>query len=456
VSNPTANRSSALAARVAFAGFAIFLLLIVLFIAWRVHLSNRINARIAAIRSSGLPTSPAELNTWIPQIPDSENGALALVRAFTNLHEFTGNASVRFDDLLSSARSNTWTAERLAFARQYVQTNAEALAQIEAALRYKKFRYPVDYSLGAATKIPHLKQIKTAAQLLRIRSTVEIQDASPAWTNSIYLQLKLADTVDSEPGIIGYAVRVAVVRIAAISAQNALDAAPPSPAACRLLRDAFLETTKTNALPQALIGERAIYLPYFRMSRAELQSLATLDEDDNPRTVIGKSFVPFWAIGLFESDLDFYLSTMEKGIEASRSAPPASLQLTNIFNVSATTHRKFYLFSGMLLPSLSKISVRGASAEASAKLAATAFAIEEFRQAKKRLPETLQELTPEFLDAVPLDPFDARPIRYRQLSRGYVLYSVDADAGDDGGKPPPARRKLQDPNTYDQTFIVNR
>jgi hypothetical protein len=456
VSNPNPNRTSVLAARVAFAGFAIFVLLIVLFVAWRVHLNSRINARIAAIRSAGFPTSPVELNTWIPQIPDSENGALPLVRAFTNLHEFTGNASVRFDDLLSSNRSNTWTAERLALARQYVQTNGEALAQIETALRYKKFRYPVDYSFGPATKIPHLKHIKSAAQLLRIRATLQIKDASPAWTNSIFLQLKLADTLDSEPGIIGYAVRIAVVRIAAISAQNALDAAPPSPAACRLLRNAFLQTTKTNTLPQALIGERALYLPYFRMSRAEMQSVATLDEDDNPRKVIGDGFLPLWAIGLFESDLDFYLSTMEKGIETSRSAPPASLQLTNIYNVSATTHRKFYLFSGMLLPSLSKLSIRGASADASAKLAAAAFAIEEFRQTKNRLPETFYELTPEFLDALPIDPFDASPIRYRQLSRGYILYSVDADARDDGGKSPPARRKLKEPNTYDQTFIVDR
>jgi hypothetical protein len=241
-----------------------------------------------------------------------------------------------------------------------------------------------------------------------------------------------------------------------ISAERALNAATPDASACNMLSDAFLETTKTNTLPRALIGERALWAPYFRMSRAEMESVATLDENDNPRQMAGKSFVPFWAIGFFESDLDFYLSTMEKGIEVSRLPAPASLQLTNVFDVSRIARRKLYFFSGALLPSLSKLSLKGASADASAKLAATAFAIEEFRQNNHRLPEGLKDLTPQFMEAVPIDPFDGKPIRYRKLERGYVIYSVDADGRDDGGISPPAHRKARDWNTYDLTFTVDR
>lgn len=426
VSKSPTDRSSITAGRVAVAGIAIFFLLVVLFVPWRVNLNNRINARIAAIRSSGQPTSPVEVNAWVPEVADSENGALALVSAFSNLHEFRGSTSVWFDDLLST----NWNAQQREFARGYVQTNAAALAQIEEALRYEKFRYPVDYSSGPGAKIPHLKQIKTAAQLFRIRTTLEIEEGSAAWTNSVFLQLKLAETLNSEPGIIGYLVRVAVVRIATTSAQLALKTRTPDAAGCRMLRDAFLETTRTNTLPQALIGERALWVPYFRMSRADLESAGPLDDEENPRAAIGKTFFPFAAVGFFESDLNFYLSTMEKGIEASRLSPPASFQLTN--------------------------PLKGALMDASAKLAATAFAIEEFRQANNRLPETLQELTPKFMEAIPIDPFDGKPIRYRQVSAGYVVYSVDVDGRDDGGKTSPARKKLKDPNTYDLTFTVER
>jgi hypothetical protein len=91
-----------------------------------------------------------------------------------------------------------------------------------------------------------------------------------------------------------------------------------------------------------------------------------------------------------------------------------------------------------------------------AHLAATAFAIEAFRQAKGRLPTRLEELTPEFTKTVPIDPFDSSPLRYRQLSRGYILYSVDADGRDNGGVEAPLATKATDTNKYDLSFIVQR
>ncbi len=54
------------------------------------------------------------------------------------------------------------------------------------------------------------------------------------------------------------------------------------------------------------------------------------------------------------------------------------------------------------------------------------------------LPESLDDLVPEFLSAVPADPFDTAdsPLRYQRTEETYVLYSVGADGKDDGGVPP--------------------
>jgi hypothetical protein len=48
---------------------------------------------------------------------------------------------------------------------------------------------------------------------------------------------------------------------------------------------------------------------------------------------------------------------------------------------------------------------------------------------------------------VPTDPFDGRPLRYRRLADGVVVYSVGDDRADDGGTladdfPPPAGTDL--------------
>ena len=47
-------------------------------------------------------------------------------------------------------------------------------------------------------------------------------------------------------------------------------------------------------------------------------------------------------------------------------------------------------------------------------LARTALAIERYRLATGAVPSELDELVPEHLQEMPLDPFDGRPIRYRR------------------------------------------
>jgi hypothetical protein len=46
------------------------------------------------------------------------------------------------------------------------------------------------------------------------------------------------------------------------------------------------------------------------------------------------------------------------------------------------------------------------------RCAATACAVERFRLKYKKLPEKLEQLVPEFLPKVPIDPFDGKPLRY--------------------------------------------
>jgi hypothetical protein len=53
----------------------------------------------------------------------------------------------------------------------------------------------------------------------------------------------------------------------------------------------------------------------------------------------------------------------------------------------------------------------------------------------KKLPETIDELVPEFLPAVPKDPLGIGPIVYRRVKDGYTIYSVGSDGDDDDGRP---------------------
>jgi hypothetical protein len=63
----------------------------------------------------------------------------------------------------------------------------------------------------------------------------------------------------------------------------------------------------------------------------------------------------------------------------------------------------------------------------------TALAIERYRIAHGRWPESLQQLVPQFIGNLPLDPFDGQALRYRRLPDGVVVYSIGWDGIDDGG-----------------------
>ena len=64
----------------------------------------------------------------------------------------------------------------------------------------------------------------------------------------------------------------------------------------------------------------------------------------------------------------------------------------------------------------------------------TLVAAERFRLATGRWPTELADLVPRYLPAVPTDPYDGKPLRYRKVSDGIVVYAIGAELKDHGGK----------------------
>lgn len=64
------------------------------------------------------------------------------------------------------------------------------------------------------------------------------------------------------------------------------------------------------------------------------------------------------------------------------------------------------------------------------------LALERYRRANQSYPAALAELVPTYLPAVPMDPFDGKPLKYlRSPAGGYRAYSVWTNGIDDGGIP---------------------
>jgi hypothetical protein len=66
----------------------------------------------------------------------------------------------------------------------------------------------------------------------------------------------------------------------------------------------------------------------------------------------------------------------------------------------------------------------------------TAIALKRYQLKHGNFPADLNSLVPDFLPAIPLDPVDGQPLRYRRNADGtFLLYSVGENGVDDGGNP---------------------
>jgi hypothetical protein len=72
--------------------------------------------------------------------------------------------------------------------------------------------------------------------------------------------------------------------------------------------------------------------------------------------------------------------------------------------------------------------------QANFRCAMAGLAAERFRLAHKSWPQTLEDLVKAgLLDAVPIDPYDAKPLRLKRTDYGLVIYSVGWDRTDNNG-----------------------
>lgn len=80
------------------------------------------------------------------------------------------------------------------------------------------------------------------------------------------------------------------------------------------------------------------------------------------------------------------------------------------------------------------IFLKNAQLEATFLAARTGLACRLHKSRTGRFPESLEELVPDLLKEVPIDPFTGKPLVYRREGAGFIVYSLGSNQKDDGGR----------------------
>lgn len=89
------------------------------------------------------------------------------------------------------------------------------------------------------------------------------------------------------------------------------------------------------------------------------------------------------------------------------------------------------ILSDVTAESLGSILAKKCREDALVGATQTLFAIKAFKNDTKKYPVTLSELVPKYIDTVPEDPFDGKPLKYSPTKK--IIYSVGEDKVDSGG-----------------------
>jgi hypothetical protein len=92
------------------------------------------------------------------------------------------------------------------------------------------------------------------------------------------------------------------------------------------------------------------------------------------------------------------------------------------------------VISRQMLPNIHQTCLKQAILEALILTSRTGLACRVFKARTGRYPDSLDELVPGLVPAVPIDPFSGDPLVYRRDGEGFVVYSLGSNQKDDGGR----------------------
>jgi hypothetical protein len=390
-----------------------------------------------------LPRTPAEVDAWYIEPPAGQNAATFNLQGIKAM-KTEGADQIADLPILGKLPPPDPSAPlppsvKSALAA-FMQRNHKALQSFVQGAKFEQSRYPLDLTKGSDTLLPHLQGIKRGMQLTEMSAVLNAENnEGKKAADDVLLTLALAHSLTAEPVTISQLVRVAGVSLAVDALNQVVNRTTLPPETCRELSKAFQNMEDFDArgegFTRAVIGEKVNHLSQLENRDKLIRDLTAPQPrnmtEEQHRLVQYLKQTP----GLQEEQ-DYLETASRQFLDIRQEAFPDRLKdATDLIHRNVTEARNRGLrINEMYWDGYDKTISREARSLANLRLALTALALEQFRAAHgNRYPSALSELTPEYLAAAPVDPFDGKPLRYHTQGAGYMLYSIGPDLKDDGG-----------------------
>ena len=318
---------------------------------------------------------------------------------------------------------------------------------VRNALKRPYARIDCDYQQPFAIGIPNFIGIRTVVQLLsqRAQCYLLLSQSEAAW-HELTLVHDLCQILMIKPSgkpltLVGAMIHVAVIGLYADIVEDGLRLhawrEPELTAIERQLADIDLLAPVVEAFRE----ERAATSRTFEtMSRGELVKLFNFDRSGR----LALSLMPRgWFYQNMALGAEFEQEVVGNMDATNQMVLPHQIsELVRRLSPISQRRSAYNFLLGMALPNYSKAVQTAARNQTLVNQAMLACVLERYRLASGQYPETLDALTPRFIEKLPHDLIGGQPLKYRRTDgAGYLLYSVGWDEKDDGGVPGKSREE---------------
>ncbi|MCP4593174.1 MAG: hypothetical protein GY842_20755 [bacterium] len=393
---------------------------------------SALQREIDALRTAGEPFTMEELEARRAPVPDERNGALLLAGL---LDELEGIDKERSKGILLLGRKGLPRVPELPEdgpieqTRAFIAEERVLVEQLRGIIEYPDGRFPFEMPDDPLEALdpPERSGVRKAAKVLALDVLLRALDGeTESAAVGVEAMLNLAAYIEHSGTLMSTLVFMACDSQAVTALERALSTGVCGDTVLMHLAGVFGERERSDAMQWGMWGERAVLLAMFDQVQYGRASGGGLPAT---RLNMPRSY-RIWA----DFDRAKMLSLMRQFVQLARTPPERMSPISAQLEQEASGLSDFYFMTTLLMPSYERAFVIWVRAIAELRCARSALAVERYRLAHGRWPDSLEGLVPEFLEAVPLDPFDGKSLRYLVTEDMVTVYSLNDDGVDDSGK----------------------
>ncbi|PWT82613.1 MAG: hypothetical protein C5B58_07915, partial [Acidobacteria bacterium] len=377
-----------------------------------------------------------------PPLPDAENGALRLLAAF----EYRGNEWLPFslDEYVGTvAPCEDLLPERAKELRAKLAAKEPALIEARKMADMPHGRFTIDWTTNPIVATIPYDPVRSVVNLLHFDVSRRLYDGdADGALVSCRAAVHAGQYIGEEPSLLAFLVRSGCLGASLLRVERILAQGNPTEDALHQMQELLEEEDRRPVFYRTVRGERALNdhcLDLFArglLPRGMLERWLDTPAFGNFKTNYAwldawiKSFQVTRAMNNIPAGRARLLQINNELVAIAQL--PAEDQMESLRRLHSSIANEPALARAFAVPP-AKVGDANLRTIARIRTAITIIALERYRLKYGRWPDTLAELSPEFLAKPLLDPFAKTPLRMKRMTDGLVVYSVSADGIDDDG-----------------------